>query len=177
MCLFANDVDDWFGFLRPLACTQRLVLRYVTLDKRDVAAFVAMRTDPDVARFQGWEPKMNERKAKQQIAGMRYYCTTDKDETVGQLGVALKDTNELVGYLTYVIDSSEREAELGITIAKQYWGKGYGFEALTALITWLYEESEFKNLDYVYALVDPLNVASMALMKSVTLLSSTFCFV
>jgi len=104
MCLFANDewTEDQFFNFRPITSSSRLVLRYMTLERRDVAAFLEMRTDPEVARFQGWEPKMTQRGAKRRIAEARYMYVTEENEVVGQLGVALKDTNELIGYLTYV---------------------------------------------------------------------------
>jgi len=49
--------------------TDRLILRKFEL--RDVPAFAAYRSDPEVARFQGWEAPFSEQQAAKFIRSMR----------------------------------------------------------------------------------------------------------
>ena len=47
----------------------------------------------------------------------------------------------------YNIDSLRREAELGITIGeREYWGAGYGADAVRLLVDYLFHEQGFRRL-------------------------------
>jgi RimJ/RimL family protein N-acetyltransferase len=52
----------------------------------------------------------------------------------------------------YNLDQDEREAELGILIGERaYWNKGYGTEAVTILVTHIFEETNIKRI-YLHTL-------------------------
>ena len=61
----------------------------------------------------------------------------------------LTDAGEFIGRLGYFhIDYRRREAELGISIgAKEYWGLGYGTDAVKALLAHIFGET---NLERIY---------------------------
>lgn len=60
----------------------------------------------------------------------------------------LTDTGELIGRLGYYhIDYRRREAELGIAIGeKEYWGRGYGTDAVKTLLTHIFEETDLQRV-------------------------------
>ena len=61
------------------------------------------------------------------------------------------------------IDKINRTAESFIVIGEtDYWGKGVMFEALELLLTWSFENL---NLDKIWALALPTNIASIITMK------------
>ena len=60
-----------------------------------------------------------------------------------------RDTHELIGRLgLFAIDWGKRQAELGIIIGqKEYWGRGYGRDALRTFLHHIFKTS---NLERVY---------------------------
>ncbi len=61
------------------------------------------------------------------------------------------------------IDKANRTAESIIVIGEtDYWGKGIMFEALELLLRWAFENL---NLDKIWALAVPTNIASIITMK------------
>lgn len=63
----------------------------------------------------------------------------------------LTDTGEFIGRLGYFhIDYRRREAELGIAIGeKDYWGRGYGTNAVKALLAHIFQETRLERV-YLY---------------------------
>lgn len=63
----------------------------------------------------------------------------------------LTDTGEFIGRLGYYnIDYRRREAELGIAIGeKDYWGRGYGTDAVKTLLTHIFEATDLECV-YLY---------------------------
>ncbi len=60
----------------------------------------------------------------------------------------LTDTGEFIGRLGYYhIDYRRREAELGIAIGeKEYWGRGYGTDAVKTLLAHIFEETDLQRI-------------------------------
>lgn len=89
------------------------------------------------------------------------------DEIFYNFGIFLKN-GTLIGN-TSLMDISRRvfqNAYLGYGIFNQYWGKGYGKEAVLAVIDIGFKEL---NLHRVEAGIDPQNKRSIALAKSIGL--------
>lgn len=138
--------------------TDRLVLR--PLRRPDLHTFVQYRNDPEVARWQPWPLPYTRSEAA------RLFQTADAalpmvDDEWRQIGVALRETNELVGDCGVMRRDEGRQAELGVTIAARHWRQGYAREALSALIDDLFGTH---GLHRVCTDVDPRNLPSMALM-------------
>lgn len=76
-----------------------------------------------------------------------------------------KNNGEVIGDvgLHFTIqDSSNSTVELGYTLHRHYWGNGYAFEALTAILSTLFKDYKKHR---ICASVDPRNVASMRLLE------------
>ena len=63
-------------------------------------------------------------------------------------GIIDKETNKLIGNVGFVaINNIHRKAEIGIFIGnKEYWSKGYGYEALFLLIDYGYRVLNLNNI-------------------------------
>ena len=63
-------------------------------------------------------------------------------------GIIDKETNKLIGNVGFVaINNMHRKAEIGIFIGnKEYWSKGYGYEALFLLIDYGYRVLNLNNI-------------------------------
>lgn len=141
--------------------TGRLRLR--SLEPEDAGPMFAYRSDPRVARYQGWEPA-----SRREIEAFIRSVAGQGPDVPGawyQVGIALRDGGGLIGDLgIHVPVHDRRQAEIGITVAPDHQGRGYGTEALRAVLGYLFEEL---GKHRVYGSVDPRNVRSIALMERV----------
>ncbi|MBM3545239.1 MAG: GNAT family N-acetyltransferase [Alphaproteobacteria bacterium] len=113
--------------------TPRLLLRTPTLT--DAARMTLLAGDYDVARMTGTIPHpYTEQQAAEWIDSV----------LAGEEGVvfAIERDGELIGCTGYR-PFSAKHAELGYWIGKPYWGRGYGTEAVAALIAHAFEADGF----------------------------------
>ncbi|MCA1444018.1 GNAT family N-acetyltransferase [Ensifer sp. IC4062] len=144
--------------MRYFFASQRLVARPFT--RLDLDVLVAIRAEPEVARFQSWE------------------CFTEDDGRAFLESNALRNPGE-PGWFQFALERTEdravigdcglktfesdiRLAQIGYTIARQYWGQGYATEAVRGLI-----EYAFGNfpIHRITASVDPRNAASLRVLE------------
>jgi aminoglycoside 6'-N-acetyltransferase len=141
--------------------TDRLVIRPFRLE--DVDAFVAYRSDPDVARYQSWDV-FERAQAESFIAGM----ATLHPGVPGrwfQFAVADRSTDVLLRDTALCVDVEDpSHAELGYTFARSHRGNGYATEAVRATIGYAFERL---GVDVVVAVTDARNAASIALLHRI----------
>ena len=146
-----------FDFAEPLV-TERLRLRLQA--DGDVDDVYAWKSDPDVARYQLYEPLSREdvegRVAEASIA--------TRLENVGdwiELAIELTAESRVIGsiYFTLTQDSG---AEIGWALTAAYHGRGYAREAATAVLELAFGRLE---LHRVVAELDPRNAASIRLCE------------
>jgi RimJ/RimL family protein N-acetyltransferase len=142
--------------------TERLLLR--CLREPDLATFLAYRNDPEVARYQDWEG-YTEAEARAMIQPMGREEPFVPNEWF-QVGVELKETGELVGDLGFRITEDGKQGEIGYTLAREHWGKGYATEAVSRLLDHVFG---VLGLHRVYAIVDQENAPSAAVLERVGL--------
>jgi RimJ/RimL family protein N-acetyltransferase len=126
-----------------------------------VSAFAAYRSDPEVARYQGWDSYTvadGERlvAAQQGVdfgAAGRWVQVAAVDRTTGALrgDCAVR-----------VVDDQPRTAEVGVTFAPASQGSGLATEALGAVVRLLFEAHD---LHRVYAQTDDRNVPVHRLLE------------
>lgn len=137
----------------------RLVLRKLNL--ADCEALFRYRTDPEISRYQNWKPLTIEdaRQFVETIASVE----PDTPGSWFQLAITLRETGEVIGDCGLHFPAEEtRQAEIGITLALAYQGKGYASEALAAVLDYLFISL---GKHRVVASVDPGNLASVALLE------------
>jgi len=142
--------------------TPRLILR--PFQDSDLETFAAYRSDPEVARYQGWEAPYSVEKAAEFIAEMRQKQPAIQGEWY-QLAIELKHGIRLMGDCAFhLLAHDPRQAEIGFTLARQHQGHGYATEAVTCLLDHLFRDLD---LHRVIASCDVDNHASACLMERV----------
>lgn len=136
--------------------TARLIVRRFALD--DLDAFHAYRDDPEVARWQGWEIPFARAEAERLVTEFASAPVFEAGAWT-QLAIQRIDSAGLVGDIGVRLEPVEPTAELGFTVARPYWGNGYGREALRAVAELLLDGIE---LDRVVAFTHHANIASIA---------------
>ena len=142
----------------PTLNTERLILK--ALADSDAQSLLAYRSDPEIFRYQSWKPTALE-EARDFIT--RYTQSFDQEGTWFQLGIFERNSMVLIGDLgLHFVDDAQ--VEIGFTIAGAHHRKGYGREAVWSVIDYLFGVMKKHR---VTASVDPANLASIALLKSV----------
>lgn len=145
----------------PRIVTERLIL--APLGSADALRLFEYRSNPEVARYQSWEPGSVD-EAADFIAGLEP-VGFDTPGTWFQLGIRLTGSDLLIGDLGVHFSSEEpREVEVGVTLASEYQGQGYATEAVRGLLGHLFGEL---GKHRVTASVDPRNDSSLALFDRV----------
>jgi RimJ/RimL family protein N-acetyltransferase len=117
--------------------TERLVLR--PMREEDLPAFVAYRRDPDVARYQTWDPSFSMADAADELAqGKGRELGRADDEWVGRAAVDRVDGTVHGDCAARVLANPRDTAEVGITFARASQGKGLATEAMAALVDTLF---------------------------------------
>jgi len=137
-------------------------LRLDRLRAEDAAALFAIRGDPEVARYQGWQPA-DEGEAAAFIAAQveRPFGAPDG---WNQRAVRLREDGALIGDLgLHFPPTREDPFEFGISLAPAHQGHGYAREAVAAVIDHAFGAWGYRR---VVGSVDPRNTASMALCRA-----------
>ena len=138
--------------------SQRLVARRFTPPHLD--AFVAMRAEPEVARFQSWEDfTENDGRAFLESSASR----NPGEPGWFQFALESKDDRKFIGDCGLkILETDDRLAQIGYTIARQHWGQGYAQEAIRALIDYAFGNFPIHRIT---ASVDPRNAASARVLE------------
>ena len=140
----------------------RLILR--SFRPADLDSFLAYRSDPLVAQYQGWEIPYPREKAEafiEEMSQQNFYPSVEWF----QVALELRETGAMIGDCAFhLLETDQQQAEIGFSLARAYWGFGYGTEAIQRLLAYLFEEVK---LHRVIANCDPRNLASSRLLERV----------
>ena len=140
--------------------TPRLILR--AFRPEDAAAFSAYRSEPEVARFQGWSAPYSLEQAQEFVTEMMQAVPGTPGQWY-QIAMEEKASGQVIGDVAFHIEAnSPQQAILGITLAGAAQGKGYAIEAMQRLLQFLFEDLE---LHRVSAYIDVDNPASYHLVE------------
>lgn len=117
----------------PQLETERLILRMWT--KKDAAALYDYARDPDVGPNAGWKPHANVGESRMIIEQLFRRNMT--------WAIVEKQTGVVVGSIGFESDKYRPEIqsrEMGYSLAKSRWGKGYMTEAARRLIRYAFDE-------------------------------------
>ncbi len=126
----------------------------------DLDRFQAYRGDPEVGRYQGWEP-MTDADARTMIAEMAAAPVPTPGDWV-QIAIADAATDALIGDIGLHVSEAGQEAELGITLALDAQGRGLAEEAARALIRGLQADTAVRRL---VGITDARNTPSARLLE------------
>ncbi|MFE1768821.1 GNAT family N-acetyltransferase [Streptomyces angustmyceticus] len=140
--------------------TERLDLRPVTPD--DLPAIHAYQRRPEVCRYLYWGP-LDEAGSRASVAAKAARTTLRESGDLLQLAVVVRESNTLVGDVTFVWRSSEhRQGGIGYVFHPDHAGHGYATEASRALLELGFEEL---HLHRIQAELDGRNTASARLLE------------
>jgi [ribosomal protein S5]-alanine N-acetyltransferase len=147
---------------KTLCITPRLKIR--NLRESDLDAFHLYRSNPEIARYQGFDI-FDRKQAKIFLEAHSNNLRIKPGEWV-QYGIENFDTCQLVGDCAlYLQMADSRIAEIGITISHLHQRKGYAKEAMRGLINYLFRE---KGIHRIVETVDAENTASIQMLKSLS---------
>ena len=134
---------------------ERLLLRPFEPD--DVAAAHRVYSDPRVMRWVGSGPVVRRAQTEAMLAG---YIAHQRRYGFSFWAVIERASGELIGDAG--LYTRIEQVELGYTLARQHWGKGYGTEAAALCVQAAFDSLRLAQLE---ALVRPENTASAAVVK------------
>lgn len=135
-----------------------MTLRRLSTD--DLAAFQAYRHDPEVGRWQGWQPQSD----AQALAFLNEMATGPMfaPGTWTQLAIADALTGQLIGDIGIYISDDAREAEFGFSLARAAQGRGLASAAVREAVQWVFEQTP---VQCVHAQTDSRNLACIRLLE------------
>lgn len=146
-------LSDW-----PLPLGKaRVVLR--ALRAQDTDAFLAYRSDPEVARYQGWST-MELAAAREFIRAMEGVTGPNAGAWI-QLAIALSEGDLLIGDIGLWLSQDGKSAQIGYSCAQAFQRQGLTTEAVRIVIDALVR---FTPCETIRATVDARNVASERLL-------------
>jgi RimJ/RimL family protein N-acetyltransferase len=142
----------------PILTTDRLLLRM--LQETDFDEYAAIHMDAEVTRFttRTHLDRLDAWKHLAMIVGhwqLRGY---------GMWGVFERDSGRLVGRVGFYYPDGWPDFELGWTMGRASWGKGYAPEAARACLDYAFD---VMKRDHVISLIDPANVSSVRVAEKI----------
>jgi RimJ/RimL family protein N-acetyltransferase len=139
--------------------TDRLRIR--KFKDSDLESLFAYRNDPEVARYQGWDAPYPCEMAREFVEEMKAKDSAVREEWF-QAAIEEIVTGEMVGDVAYFVKKNEPQAYIGYSIARPYWRKGYGMEAVRRLLAYLFDALD---LHRVIAITDVENIPSFHMLE------------
>ena len=140
--------------------TERLRIRPFQVD--DLEAFVAYRSDPEVARYQSWDRTYSMADAESFLRSQRGLVFGQPGEWL-QLAIVDGETGAVCGDCAVRVATDQpATAEVGVTLAQSSQGKGLATEALAAVVTELFEQL---GMHRVFAEADDRNAPVRRLLE------------
>jgi len=137
----------------------RTILRHFR--DSDLPLFLAYRSDPEVAKYQGWE-SINEQEAQSFLPEQE----TLQPGVPGQwfqFAIELKETGRLVGDCGLRVHPLEtQQADIGFTLSRDYQSKGLAAEAVSCLLDYAFGPL---GLHRIVAVTDCRNARCVTLLE------------
>ena len=137
--------------------TDRLTVRMMRAEHLD--RLVAYRNQPEVARYQDWEVPFTIEMAEELIDGQ---SDLDGPTEAEWVQLAVERDGVVIGDVAVGIHDKGRQASIGYSIITEEQGKGYGTEAVAAVVNALFTEA---HIHRIVATLDPVNGASRRLLE------------
>lgn len=146
-----------WGELRTPVCTLR------DFRDTDAPALAAYRSDPEVARLQGWTAPFAEDRASAMIQSIRSLPFGTADSWF-QVAVANPVNDQLLGDIGLHFLPDGFQVEVGFTLARSNWGKGIARHALRALLDKVFV---YLGKHRAIGVIDARNTAAEKLLTSI----------
>jgi RimJ/RimL family protein N-acetyltransferase len=148
--------------------TPRLIVRRFLA--RDLADAHEILSDPEVAKYEFWDPyDVEETRQDLEIQGAvipgtcgvwNEFAVQLKDGSVN--AGAATDGGKVIGNISFKMnDETQRQAEIGFHFNRKFHGMGYGKEAVIGLIDYLWGLGAYR----IWAVADTRNESSWKMME------------
>ena len=142
----------------PVLTTERLTLRM--LHESDFEEYWEVHRDPEVTRFTT-RTQLDRMEAWRHLAVVAGHWHL---RGFGMWGVFETETGRFVGRVGFHEPDGWPDFELGWTLGRAFWGKGYASEAAARCVRFAFEEM---GRDHLISLIDPANVASIRVAERI----------
>lgn len=142
----------------PRLVTERLILR--EFRNEDLDAFAAFMADADVMRYIGGSAMTRDEAWRSMAVTLGHWQLRG----FGAWAVERKDDGRLVGRVGMIEPEGWPGLEIGWTLGRPYWGKGYASEAANAAICFAFLTQPVEAL---ISCIDPDNAPSQAVARRV----------
>jgi len=161
------DVATFYRSL-PVLETQRLLFRPLTLD--DLPCVYAYASDPEVTRYLRWPAHPSLYHTERFLRQSLDLAARGMDAS---WGIAIRKQDKLIGaaHLMDII-RSRRQAEVGVVLARRFWGQGYGTESLEAVLGCAFNQL---GLERVQGVCCAQNIAGQASMARAGMIEDQAC--
>lgn len=143
-----------------IAVSEQFCLRRLSVS--DLTAFQAYRGDPDVARYQSWQP-MDAEEATLFLAQMARVDPLLRPGHWTQIAIAHRTTDRLMGDMGLYLSENGEDAEVGITLSSGDQRQGHATRAMRLAFDLLWNTTSATT---IRAWADQRNVASVALLNA-----------
>ncbi|HLV79020.1 MAG TPA: GNAT family N-acetyltransferase [Chthonomonadaceae bacterium] len=145
-----------------MVTTPRLLLRAFTLE--DMDAVYEYWSDPEVMRYQPGEPRTMLDQAQRRLQNLA--AGGEEPPRRGScFAIVLKSEGQVIGEcLLYAHNPDLREAGIGYTLNRRYWGLGLATEAAGRVVRYGFEEM---GLHRIFAECRPENRASARVLEKI----------
>jgi RimJ/RimL family protein N-acetyltransferase len=126
----------------------------------DLGAFYAYRSDAEVAKYQGWST-MSESEAAAFLQEQSSASPLEPGHWC-QLGVATRSDDRLIGDVGVCVADDLEQAEIGFSLGAPSQGKGFGNEAVRAVLDLLFMHTPIAR---VIAITDARNTSAIRLLE------------
>ena len=154
----SGDPASFFANL-PVLETKDLLLRPIRMkDAEDIFAFAS---DPEVARYVLWDPHRSLSDTRNYI---RYLRAQYRRGEPSSWGIVDRASGHVIGTIGLMYFSRvHRSCEIGYSLSRAYWNRGYATQALHAVIACVFEH--LPDLQRIEAQHDVRNPASGKVME------------
>lgn len=138
--------------------TERLILRKWEFDDAE-QAYTNWATDEEMHKYVSWpiHKDINETKDLLNIWIKEY------ENNSYNWVVEIKDTHEIIGNIAVgKVNKKQNTCDLGYCYGSRFWGKGYGTEALRAVIEYLLKEEKIHLVEAAHVSNNPASGRIMA---------------
>ena len=137
--------------------TERLRLRKLTM--HDAADIYRYSRDPEVARHVLWEAHRNIGESR---AYLRFMLRKYRNHEPASWGIEWKETGRIIGTIGFMwIQRDNSSAEIGYSLARDFWNRGIMTEALAAVIRYGFKRLNLNRLEAQHELTNPASGAVM----------------
>ena len=157
----------------PVIRSERLHLRKLTMkDAQDIYEY---SKDPLVAEHVLWDAHTSVSESKGYI---RWMIRKYRFGEPSSWGIALNDTDKVIGTIGFMwIQPENSAAEVGYSLARAHWNKGYMTEALHAILDYGFNHMHLNRIEAMHETSNPASGAVMrkcGMQKEGTLRSKVF---